>query len=105
MATPKEYKDYLVERLSILDNILCRPMMGEYLLYYEDILFGGIYDGRLLIKIVEGNEKYQLESAIPYEGAKPMHEIKNLDDQELLRSIILDTCKCLPKKGDKKSRK
>lgn len=40
MATPKEYKDYLVERLSILDNILCRPMMGEYLLYYEDILFG-----------------------------------------------------------------
>ncbi len=104
MATPKEYKDYLVERLSILDNILCRPMMGEYLLYYEDILFGGIYDGRLLIKIVEGNEKYHLERAIPYDGAKPMYQIEDLDNQELLREIIMTTCKYLPKKKSRKDK-
>ena len=42
MATTKDYKEYLVGQLSILENIVCRPMMGEYLLYYDDILFGGI---------------------------------------------------------------
>ncbi len=105
MATTKDYKEYLVGQLSILENIVCRPMMGEYLLYYGDILFGGIYDNRLLIKIVEGNQKYNLPSAIPYEGAKPMYEIEDLDNQELIRDIVLDTCKCLPKKNAKKSRK
>ena len=105
MAKKKDYKEYLVGQLSILENIVCRPMMGEYLLYYDDILFGGIYDNRLLIKIVEGNQKYELPSAIPYEGAKSMYEIEDLDNQELIRDIVLDTCKCLPKKGDKKSRK
>ena len=44
MATSKEFRDYVVEQLSDLGNITCRPMMGEYLLYYKDILFGGIYD-------------------------------------------------------------
>ena len=105
MATTKEFRDYVVEQLKLVDNVLCRPMMGEYLLYYDDILFGGIYDNRLLIKIVEGNQKYELPSAIPYEGAKTMYEIEDLDDQELIKDIVLDTCKCLPKKGTKKSRK
>ena len=61
MATTKEYKEFLVEQLDLLDNIIARPMMGEYLLYYNNILFGGIYDERLLIKIVESNKKYQLK--------------------------------------------
>lgn len=43
MATTKDYKDYVLEQLSLLDNIICRPMMGEYLLYCNNILFGGIY--------------------------------------------------------------
>ena len=53
MATKKEYRDYVVEQLSSLDNIACKPMMGEYLLYYNGLLFGGIYDNRLLVKNVK----------------------------------------------------
>ena len=48
-------------------------MTREYLLYYNDILFGGIYDNNLLVKIVNGNEKYNMQKQIPYEGAKPMY--------------------------------
>ena len=97
MATSKEYRDYVIDSLSLLDNITYKPMMGEYLLYHNGILFGGIYDDRLLIKRVEGNKKYNLEEAIPYEGAKPMYLIDDIDDRELLRNIILDTSEFLKK--------
>lgn len=98
MATTKEEKDFILEQLSILDNIICRPMMGEYLLYYNNILFGGIYDNRLLIKIVSSNKKYNLEEQIPYKNAKPMYYIEDLDDQDLLKEIIIESCKELPQK-------
>lgn len=98
MATTKEYKDYILDKLSILEMIKCRPMMGEYLLYYNDILFGGIYDNRLLIKIVDSNKKYNLENAIPYDGAKLMYMIENLEDSDLLKEIIIETVKDLPSK-------
>lgn len=52
MATSKEYKDFILEQLDLFDNITCKAMMGEFLLYYNNILFGGIYDNRLLVKIV-----------------------------------------------------
>lgn len=94
MASTKEYKDYVLERLNTLDNITYKPMMGEYLLYYNNILFGGIYDDRLLIKMVEANKKYNMEESIPYEGAKPMYLVKDLD---ILKEIVLDTCKGLKK--------
>lgn len=98
MATTKEYKDYILDKLSILENIKCRPMMGEYLLYYNDILFGGIYDNRLLIKILDSNKKYNLENTIPYDGAKLMYMIENLEDSNLLKEIIIETVKDLPSK-------
>jgi len=97
MATSKEYKDFILDELSILDNIICKPMMGEYLLYYNEILFGGIYDDRLLVKIVEGNKKYNMKETIPYDNAKPMYLVDNVDNIEVLRNIIIDTCKSLRK--------
>ncbi len=60
MTTTKDYKNYIFEQLSILDNITIKQMMAEYLLYYNGVLFGGIYDDRLLVKIVEGNRKYNM---------------------------------------------
>ena len=57
MATSKDYKDLILEKLYLLDNITCKPMMGEYLLYYKNVLFGGIYDNRLLIKETCSNRK------------------------------------------------
>ena len=99
MASTKEYRDYVLEELNILDNITCKPMMGEYLLYYEGLLFGGIYDDRLLVKRVESNSKYNMQESIPYKGAKPMYLVDEIDNQELLKEIVLDTCKDLrPKK-------
>ncbi len=96
MATTKDYRDFILEQLSLLDNITCRPMMGEYLLYCNGVLFGGIYDDRLLIKIVDGNKKYGMSEQIPYKNAKPMYLVDDIDDKEKLKEIVLDTCKDLP---------
>ena len=100
MASTKEYKDFILEQLSLLDQITYKSMMGEYLLYYQGILFGGIYDDRFLVKIVESNKKYHMQESLPYEGAKLMYLIEDVDNQEKLKEIILDTCKDL--KGNKK---
>ena len=93
MATSKEYKDFILDQLNILDNIICKPMMGEYLLYYNNVLFGGIYDNRLLIKIVDSNKKYHMKESIPYENAKPMFLIDTVDNKDIIKNIILDTYK------------
>ena len=97
MATTKEYRDYILDELSLLDNITCKPMMGEYLLYYNGVLFGGIYDDRLLIKKVNNNAKYNMQEAIPYEGAKNMYLVSDVDNRELLKEIVLDTYEDLKK--------
>jgi len=95
MATTKDYRDFILEQLNLLDNITCKSMMGEYLLYYNGILFGGIYDDRLLVKIVDSNKKYNMQESIPYESAKSMYLVDDVDNQEVLRNIVLDTCKDL----------
>ena len=95
MATTKDYRDFILEQLNLLDNITCKSMMGEYLLYYNGVLFGGIYDDRLLIKIVDSNKKYNMQESIPYENAKPMYLVDDVDNQETIRDIVLDTCKGL----------
>ena len=97
MATTKDYRDFILEQLNLLDNITCKSMMGEYLLYYNRLLFGGIYDDRLLVKIVDSNKKYNMQESIPYESAKPMYLVDDVDNQEVLRNIVLDTCKDLKK--------
>ena len=96
MATSKEYKDYILEQLDLLDNITCKAMMGEFLLYYNDILFGGIYDNRLLVKIVDSNKKYNMQEQLPYENAKPIYLLYDIDNKELLKEIVIETYKGLP---------
>ena len=95
MATTKDYRDFVLEQLNLLDNITCKSMMGEYLLYYNGTLFGGIYDDRLLVKIVDSNKKYNMRESIPYESAKPMYLVDDVDNKETLKVIVLDTCKDL----------
>ena len=98
MATSKEYKEFILEQLELLENITCRSMMGEYLLYYDGILFGGLYENRLLVKIVAHNKKYQMSEAIPYPGAKAMYLVEDVDHRDLLAEIVTETCKDLPLK-------
>ena len=95
MATSKDYKDFILEQLGLIDNINCKAMMGEYLLYYNNILFGGIYDNRLLVKKVNRNKKYNMQEQIPYENAKNMYLVDDIDNKEKLKEIIIETCKDL----------
>lgn len=101
MGTSKDYKDYVLDNLSLLDNIMCRPMMGEFLLYYNGTLFGGIYDYRLLIKVTPTNDKFNLPLAEPYKGAKLMYQIET-EDKEQIRQIVLATCDGLKNNTKKK---
>ena len=97
MATTKEYRDFVIEQLDLLDGMTYKSMMGEYLLYYNGVLFGGIYDDRLLVKIVDSNRKYKMEESIPYDGAKAMFLV-DVEDKELIRDIVLDTYRGLKDK-------
>ena len=95
MASTKEYCDFILEQLSETPNITCRPMMGEFLLYSHNVLFGGIYDDRLLVKIVPENEQYKMSESIPYDGAKLMYFVEDVDNKEKLAEIIKATVKGL----------
>lgn len=97
MATTKDYRDFILEQLSMLDGITCKSMMGEYLLYYNGLLFGGIYDDRFLVKKTDTNSFYDMEDAIPYKGAKLMYLVDDVDNQDTLKDIVLDTCRGLKK--------
>ena len=88
MASTKEYRDYILEQLSLVPGITCRPMMGEFLLYANGVLFGGIYDDRLLVKKTDGNAEFDMSEALPYDGAKPMYLVDEVDDKERLKEII-----------------
>lgn len=96
MAFSKEYKDFILEQLSSL-NPSCRPMMGEFLIYVNGVYFGGIFDDRFLIKITNLNQKYKLIKELPYNGAKPMYLVDNVDDNDYLENLVLDTVKGLKK--------
>ena len=91
MSSSNEFKDYILEQLRNLDNISCKKMMGEFLLYYDNVLFGGIYDDRLLVKMTKSNEKYNLKKEIPYPGAKPMYMIEEVDNINYLTCLVTDT--------------
>ncbi len=98
MATSKEYKNYVVDQLdAACGEITCRPMMGEFLLYFRGLLFGGIYDGRVLVKIVETNKGFGLKEEIPYKGAKPMFMIEDLEEAILVKEIVHAICQGLKK--------
>ena len=95
MSSSNRFKDFILEQLRELDNITCKSMMGEFLLYYNGILFGGIYDDRFLIKKTNSNKEYSLAEVIPYKNAKPMYMVENLDDVDYLSNLIKTTCENL----------
>ena len=93
MATTKNYRDFVLEQLSPIEDITCKPMMGEFLLYYKGVLFGGLYDNRFLVKKTQSLSSLGLCTAIPYEGAKEMYEIdfENVDEtKDIILKIYSD---------------
>ena len=94
MASSKEYLDYIIDQLSLVDGITSRSMMGEYILYRNGKIFGGIYDDRFLVKPTKAALKMIPEAPreLPYEGAKEMLLVEDLDDREFLRELVLAIC-------------
>ena len=90
MASSKEYLHYVLEQLSTLDEISYRAMMGEYIIYYQGIIVGGIYDDRFLVKQTHAAKTMMPDSApeIPYRGAKEMILVDNIDNRELLNQLM-----------------
>ena len=106
MASKKEYLDFIMEQLSDLPEVSSRAMMGEYILYFRGKVFGGIYDDRLLVKSVPSAVKMMPDAPmeLPYEGAKEMLLVEDVDDREFLCSLIEGMWEELPEKK-KKSRR
>lgn len=90
MASTKEYLDFVLEQLSGLDEISNRAMMGEYILYYRGRVFGGIYDDRLLVKPVPAAVKLMPDASmeLPYDGAKEMILVDDIDNREFLCELV-----------------
>ena len=86
MASSKEYLNYILEQLSGLEEITYRAMMGEFILYYRGKIVGGIYDDRLLVKPVKSAVAYMPAARyeLPYEGAKEMLLVDEVDNKEFL---------------------
>ena len=90
MASSKEYLEYILEQLSDLDDITYRAMMGEYIIYYRGKIVGGIYDDRFLVKPVKSAIVMMPDASmeLPYEGAKEMILIDDVDDRDFLNELL-----------------
>lgn len=98
MASTKEYLSYVMEQLSGLQDVACRAMMGEYILYYKGKVFGGIYDNRLLVKPTRAAQQMLPEAPreLPYEGAKEMLLVEEMENRELLARLLNAMAEELP---------
>ena len=90
MASSKEYLDFILEQLSGLKQVTYRAMMGEYILYWRGRIIGGIYDDRFLVKPTKSALAMMPEAdrEIPYEGAKEMLLVDNVDSREFLEELL-----------------
>lgn len=107
MASGKVYLQYVLEQLSGLEGITFRPMMGEYILYYQGKIVGGIYDDRLLVKPVRAAAA-QFDNPVcqlPYPGAKPMLLVEQVDDRVFLETLFRAMYAELPAPGKAKPRR
>ncbi|MBP5449723.1 MAG: TfoX/Sxy family protein [Spirochaetales bacterium] len=103
MASSKEYLDYILDQLSLIDGITYRAMMGEYILYCNGKIFGGIYDDRFLVKPTKSALERMPDAPheLPYDGAKEMLLVENSDDRDFLRELVTAICNELPDKKKK----
>ena len=107
MASSKEYLSYILEQLSGLDEINHRAMMGEYIIYYRGKIIGGIYDDRFLVKPVKSAVTLmpEAEYTLPYDGAKEMLLVDDVDSKEYLTGLFNAMYDELPAPKAKKTRK
>ena len=103
MASSKDYLNFILEQLSELDGITYRAMMGEFIIYYQNKIIGGIYDDRLLVKDVRSARELMPDAPLelPYDGAKKMILVTEVDDKDFLNNLITSVYEQLPAKKKK----
>ena len=104
MASSKDYLEYVLDQLSSLDDISYRAMMGEYIIYYQGKIVGGIYDDRFLVKPTKSALDLMPDASreLPYEGAKEMLLVEDIDDRDFLNELLNATAYELPAPKKKK---
>ena len=90
MASSKEYLDFVLDQLSSLRDVSYRAMMGEYIIYYRGRIVGGIYDDRFLVKSTKSAKELMPDAPLelPYEGAKEMLLVDDIDNREFLTELL-----------------
>ncbi len=98
-----ELAEYIMEQLAELGDIRKIPMMGGYIFYYRERIFGGIYAGQFMVKITEASRRYMPDSRPepPYQGAKEMLPVTILEDREMLRRMVEEMYPELPERQRK----
>lgn len=106
MASTKAYLSFVLDQLNTLKDISYRPMMGEYILYYQGKIIGGIYDNRFLVKPTPAAKAMMPHASreLPYEGAQEMLFIHNLDDKDFLAELLNTMANELPAPKKRKTR-
>ena len=104
MASNKSYLDFILEQLSELDDVIYRAMMGEYIIYYGDKVIGGIYDDRFLVKPTKSAVTMMPTAVleVPYEGAKEMILVDDVENKDFLRELLEAMYEELPTPKKKK---
>ena len=104
MASSREYLDFILEQLSGVNGITSKQMMGEYILYINGRIFGGIYDDRFLVKPTKSAKAMMPDAdlELPYEGAKEMLLVDNVDNREFLTELVTAMTDELPAPKQKK---
>lgn len=107
MSSSKEYLDFIIGQLSELEDITYRKMMGEYIIYFHGKIVGGIYDDRLLVKPVKSAVNFMPDAVyeLPYEGAKKMILVEEVDDRNFLTGLFSAMYDELPEPKKKKLRR
>ncbi|MBR0373741.1 MAG: TfoX/Sxy family protein [Mogibacterium sp.] len=90
MASSKDYLEFILDQLSPLDEISYRPMMGEFIIYYRGKIVGGIYDDRFLVKPTASAKQLMPDalSELPYDGAKEMLLVDNVENRDFLCELL-----------------
>ncbi|MBO6114209.1 MAG: TfoX/Sxy family protein [Lachnospiraceae bacterium] len=98
MASSRQYLDYVLEQLSTLEEISYKAMMGEFIIYYNGKVVGGIYDDRFLVKQTKSSKKLMPDAPLelPYEGAREMFLVEDVDNKEFLNRLFNEMYDELP---------
>ena len=106
MPSSKSYLEFIMEQLSGLEGVSWRAMMGEYIIYYKGKIIGGIYDDRFLVKPTKSAQSMMPGTVgeLPYEGAKEMLPVEDVEDRPFLEALLTALYNELPEAKKRKKR-